>query len=1153
MKPLQLTRFTSKRTLAKRLKRLPDGSHQWYASANLSEGRADTLTPQGLDGLADLLLNTLTPRQAIALGVIADGRTTARIAPKDAIDAGTAPAGAIARATGHFTLPEQGFLFLDVDDGMQPEAVIEHLEAFDESLKGTRWLAVASSRYHITDRRGRTVTRKGGWHLYAQAKGLQHLQDYAKAYEAWAKANGHAHQVRSSSGHYLWRYPIDTAVWKGAASRLIFESVALPSGYQAEKPTRWINPDGHTVTLRTPESQLLFASRQHHHPAPEQTAFNDAADMPSLLERLGYRAAGRGLWFTPGQTGNQPAAQLYPDGRIFHRGKELNGQNLDALGLVAVWEFGGDWKAAAAAVRASAGGSSVDVQQYLQRIQADRMAPAAQRAMAAYARTDEEEWLGMAALYDGAGQRCSVEQWAHQYRQSPRVVDRLLEEVREARWGGQHLARGIKRQHLANISDVVQRVRENPESIYLQAPLGAGKTDKAIARLVAQHANVLVLNHLRSLSGDLADRLGAQHYLQAEPLQPGRLVTTVHSLGSSRVLQWLDDSDPTLVVIDEAAGVADVLGQPGGNMTDSQRLQALQILQTLRNRGVRFVLADGDCPQTAQALAGVLGVGTYYTAPGEYAQPRVEIHQGVTVETIDERHRRRHTATAPLVDAIKSTSSMVLFCDTRSDVDAWAERLGCLGIHGENSGDVEQSLFLDAPDRKAPDLQRMVYNSVLGAGVSITSVERDVMGIYTGHLSPRATWQALRRWRRAAGGVIRIQATPGSYRPKRQQSVTEAMTWLEALQELQGAPGIGSPLAALQAMESAYQAEADRWQRNPQQALIAYLQEAGIDVDVIFEQGAASSDAEHAATKKQQKAQRVAEFAQAEQIDDRELGRIKRLTRKTRQQAMQERRATAERLLHLDNSDFTPAGHIREPLAKAILQKQLERRALLASYTWADGYAAYLLDEEGGGRYHHLRWQIVQATLQAVGIEPTKPKEAGRHSVTNADVATLIERLDGILPRKGRLPFLRAAGLPDLPGRRASKRQLDTWTREWFTRMGLERIGRRELIIEGQRVCASIWRLEAMAAHYGQRIAAHREDRNAGDAPCDGNRAGGRATPAFPSRRPTPAPIYSRGGIAGQSCASESCDVTKTLQDEAKKKMITTAPPHGRAAQGTTQ
>ncbi|MCG7605689.1 hypothetical protein, partial [Halomonas sp. MM17-34] len=108
------TRYTSPRTLAKRLRR-QQGEHRWEAAANLSKGRADVLSVNSLEALAERL-EKVTQKQAVGVGVIRDGRTTAPVALKAAIEEGTAPAEAIARSVEHLEMPSRGLLFIDVDD-----------------------------------------------------------------------------------------------------------------------------------------------------------------------------------------------------------------------------------------------------------------------------------------------------------------------------------------------------------------------------------------------------------------------------------------------------------------------------------------------------------------------------------------------------------------------------------------------------------------------------------------------------------------------------------------------------------------------------------------------------------------------------------------------------------------------------------------------------------------------------------------------------------------------------------------------------------------------------------------------------------------------------------------------------------------------------
>ena len=320
---------------------------------------------------------------------------------------------------------------------------------------------------------------------------------------------------------------------------------------------------------------------------------------------------------------------------------------------------------------------------------------------------------------------------------------------------------------------------------------------------------------------------------------------------------------------------------------------------------------------------------------------------------------------------------------------------------------------------------------------------------------------------------------------------------------------------------SAYCAEVDRWTRNPQQALLTYLEEAGLSVSVIVDQSA-STDPDHDTAKQAKKAERLKAFAEAARVTDAELARIRRQPRKTSEEAAQERRGIAERALHLDNSDLTPAGHIREPLAKQILHKNLERRAGLASYLWIDGDIASEMDAVGGrGMHHHHRWRIVRATMKAVGIDPLAPEAIGR-PFTRLDVLDLVKQLDDMLPTKGRLPLLRAMGLPELPRPSASSGKLTAWARDWFTRVGLTRAERTKVTIEGQRIDASRWRLDLLAACFGQRIAAHKNGTFCGVNWASSNPAESHASRAFQVSPVFSHTLYTWGSIGDTSQADKA-------------------------------
>lgn len=1080
---MKLTVFTSASRACKKMH--PNGT--WEPGGSITKGRAEVLDVAGLEAL-QALIEGLTANQFLSLGVL-KGRTAAPVATIAAIEDGRAPAGAVARSKESMELPTAGFLLIDVDDGSEPEPVLQHLGEFMPALTTIRWLALGSSRHRVVDRSGNVVCKKGGWHLYAEvADGLQYLEDVARVYEAWARENGHAEQEKNAGGALGWKYPIDTSVWKTARNRPVFESVQVPSGFRTERPVRWINPEGGALTIprpaaadRAPAAKQIAAGagkqgkrsgkvrERDDHPAV--AAYNAATDLEEVLERYGYRPRSASSWATPEQSDAGNGAHVYwgdPDTvHHFTSKSALANKCCTAFDLLVAYEYKGDRAAAFAAVRAKYMPAPADA---VKRDNLGKMGEGARQAWLAWLAGGGLRYLGRCALLEGVEQRISASAWAAE-RNRPELVPEILQAlalVRLQRFGGLHApADWLERQH-CTIGDAGALLVKGNASTFLQAPLGAGKTERALRPLVAASGPVLIINHLRSLSGELASKMAAQHYLQGEPLREDRpLVTTIHSLGKWRVQQWIDEVAPTLVIIDEAAGVADVLGQPGGNMTDRERLDALGTLEKLRQAGARFVLADGDVTPPARVLADMLGVSEWISAQGEYAQPAVAMHYATKTKGAP--------ATTPLHDAIKGADALALFCDTKTEACAWEQMLpGALALHGSNTGEPRQAAFLDAPDTSASSEGRIVYTSVLGAGVSVTSVERPVFAVYSGHLAPHTTWQALRRFRRVADGVIRVQVNLGAGRPRRLDAVTDAQEWLASWQEYRGIEGMGNVFDWLMAIRAAYCAMTDRWQQNPAAALRTYLEEAGVAVAVKLGTDG-DGDEDHKLARALVKDAELEQFRTAARIDKRELARLQAAPRKTMADAARERRAVAERNLHLTCSDFDADGNLPPKLAAAIMRGNLENTAKMAAHAWKEPETCMTqtaISTTGKGD-HMLRRQLALVTFGLVGVDSYSPEKPGAALVTAESAAPFLTTLDKILPRKGRLALLRELGLPALPTAKASNRTRLAWLANWLRGWGMESTGQEwARSASGERIRGSRWQINPMVAEYGKRIAA---------------------------------------------------------------------------------
>lgn len=1089
-----ITVFTSSCMLAKRMD--PEGN--WHNCATMSKGQASRREIPDLDTLA-AQIKILTPNQAIGLGIMRNGRKRATIATRAALDEDRAPVNAIARSNEAFELASSGFVLVDIDDDLKPEEVIKHLAEFFPAFGSARWLALGSSRHHIIDPHGNTIYRKGGWHLYAHiSKGLHHLPTFAKSYEQWAQDNGYATQEENASGAFSWKYIIDTSVWKSAASRLIFETVSLPNGYRAERPEQWINPEGGSITIPEPAGQEIPTpshqnkkpkttkniksknnnkSHHKHLQLPEVFLYNAFTDLNAELRNYGYRHHFGNNWSAPEQSGKSASVVVYPGEpyKVHHFTNKgpFGEKSANAFDLLTAYKYNGDRQAALEFCRAYFQPEPA----VISRDNLSRMSRAAQLAWLAWLHSGDSRYLGRAAFYDRVDQQISADQWAAE-RNRPELAKEILQALkheRRTRWGGLHTAAGWHEpQRCLSIEEAGERLRNTSTSTFLQGPLGCGKTEKALHPLVmASTGPALIINHLRALSNELANKMHSQHYQQEEPLRYDRsLVTTVHSLNTTTVLKWIQDANPQVILIDEAASVADVLGQPNGNMNKTQQLRALDILRTQAARGARIVMADGDVTPPARTLADLLDVTAWLVAPSEFEQPAVQLVHATPCIVVDEEGRKHSDDTSPLHDAIKRANELALFCDIRSDVDAWHQLLpDLLPLHGDNCGEDRQAAFLDAPNATAVIERRICYSSVLGAGISITSVGLPVFGCYTGHLAPHTTWQALRRFRRPSGGIIRIQVASRACKPRIQQAVTDAAEWLAAVQELGGAGAAGSSVEAWQALQAAYYAMSDRWQQNPAAALQAYLEEAGIHVSVVVDRTGINDD-DHKRAAQLSKDARIEVLRTAPCVSDAEQSRLCNKPRRTQAEVAILRRANAERTLHLSHIDHETDGTLPQSLAEAILCANLENRAQLAAYLWRTPDSCAYHDSHSSS-HQQIRQRLAAATLKCVGIPPEASTEPGTIAVTIDDARALIRELDTLLPKRGRLPLLREMGLPQLPSKKARDSAVSTWRRDWLRAWGLSRVGRKETRdAASNRVTGSIWQVNPLVARFGQRIAA---------------------------------------------------------------------------------
>lgn len=417
--------------------------------------------------------------------------------------------------------------------------------------------------------------------------------------------------------------------------------------------------------------------------------------------------------------------------------------------------------------------------------------------------------------------------------------------------------------------------------IFLRAATGAGKSE-LIKKIMAVPMRTLLVAPLIALIRDLADKWNVTTYQSIEQSRE-ELLTTLHSLVSKQVKEWVGKKNVQRVIIDEVSTVAAFLSTNNETINDDIKRLVLKELLHLKEMGAQFIMLDAHTTEDAALLAKELGVDTKLWAPSAYEAPQAKLY---FVE-----NPGKGKETDPLRDRLlPPEGNAAIACDTKGLSKLWGDRLegrpGLLVVNGDTVAGEEQQRFLDDPNGVAKEYEEkygqfvLVYNSTLGAGVSITSVEMFVALVTSGHLSPHSTIQTVRRVRRAKGGVIHIQVMPEAGHAKTWGKAGEDITpekRLESLEYEDFIMGRTDTAASLLNGLKCSRAEFDRrWSSCPIQALWQLLEEDGFNPATIELEDLRADDSRKAENAARKKAKRLA-VAAAEDITD---SRAANLTRK---------------------------------------------------------------------------------------------------------------------------------------------------------------------------------------------------------------------------------------------------------------------------------
>lgn len=209
-------------------------------SAMFYDGRVEVLGARTAADLAQIIENLDPQHDALSLGRLRDGRTSARVMTNS-----TRIGDAVARTQEYFahgTGP--GWVLLDLDAGSMPGAVLDRIEALGGPLRALHHVLpeIAGASVVIRASSSGGVHRAGdepgeirGWHVFVMIAEAARAELFLREIQARCWQEGLAYFAISASGARLERGLIDLSV--SGPERLIFEAdPVLGRGVERDVP-----------------------------------------------------------------------------------------------------------------------------------------------------------------------------------------------------------------------------------------------------------------------------------------------------------------------------------------------------------------------------------------------------------------------------------------------------------------------------------------------------------------------------------------------------------------------------------------------------------------------------------------------------------------------------------------------------------------------------------------------------------------------------------------------------------------------------------------------------------------------------------------------------------------------------------------------------
>lgn len=1050
---LQFTLFNSRDPLTKRIFKRDDGSFG-KESASLARGTAQRIDVTGAQGLAHFL-DHLSPTQAVAYGVTE--RLSASIGPRNYLRPGE-----ISRSRDNFAWPTgAGVLFLDFDGKHDADSIPSLRQALAGAMpeldQAPQVWTRSSSAAIVDPTTGKTS--QGGLHCYVIVGDASAIPTIGRQlYDAlWMTGHGYHELSQSDNPAALERCLVDASVWQ--PERLDYAAAPLveaPLSRTAPTVIKVVNDDAASldparIKTLSDEQQAAVNAAKRDSKAKALASVRKAR--AALLDALpaDQREPQRRRWLSLDRQMLTPDApiilgsgQTITAADILANPALYNGQHCrdpqdpfndngnDSQGLIFADEKGCRIFSLAHGGRTFRITSEApqEAQQAAPETLALAPEPDTRDIISACYRhraTATANGLESAASEVGATLDYAVQVWMNHIKHNAQPLHSDARPTQTL-------------DHFADVADVFSASRE---SLFTLAKLGSGKTKhlggQVVEQAQAEGRPVLTVTVLRALTWANADIFSASHYSDsALTLDASHTVsTTLHSLNNPKLAGFLEriEYERGVIVIDEAAAVAGLLfsrDSDGGILGSRQRHEIISTLTRLAGAGVQTLMLDGDGTPCARVLAELMGCRVVACTEQKHPDPVVAVYPELIVE-----HDGKNTASTPchgeIIRLLQAGERVVLPTDSREQ----AERLhalyapmangGALCIHGSNADGKEQAAFRADPNGQAKRWQLIIYSPALSVGVSVTSTTPHIFVFArAGSLDAAGLWQLARRFRAAAGGLVRFVVGANLCRPQRQRI---------GLKDIQG--DIAHHAHALDLLNNAPELRgmvAAEWQRNlydanPLHALIGHLGNIGVVTTMAYSNDANGVDDRKLAREAVRNA-RIERIAAADHMGELEAAQFERNARAVPEDQAKLERNRIEQALALTHDDCEDDGSLPTSLVEEALYDNLVKRTRRLSLLLASAQGADLeANDDPAPGFAYLKHKNAQAQLM-LDILKALETDDGEIIVTAAKARNVADAFR-------RRIHVAYGDISKPPSKKASNQSFTRWARDLLHGWGL--------------------------------------------------------------------------------------------------------------------